>query len=112
MDRRLKDTASFLAAHWMHALGAGAAGTMILAVMTRASLGHTGRELKAGIPIVVSYVLLLSAVVLRVFGPAVIPADYASTVVSAGGLWAIAFLIFVLVYAPILLKRRVGEKPG
>src|SRR5690606_13700692 len=38
-------------AHWPHALGAGAAATMILAVMTRASLGHTGRPLVVARPI-------------------------------------------------------------
>ena len=61
------------AAHWQHALGAGAAGTMIMAVMTRASLGHTGRPLHVSRLIVVAYAMLIASVILRVFG-ATVPA--------------------------------------
>ena len=46
------------AAHWQHALGAGAAGSMILAVMTRASLGHTGRPLRAHPVTALAYLVL------------------------------------------------------
>lgn len=100
------------AAHWQHALSAGTAATMILAVMTRAALGHTGRPLRTGPAVTAAYVLLLGAVAVRVFGPALLPAGYLATVTTAGTLWLLAFLLYVVVYAPILLRPRVDGKAG
>ena len=61
------------AAKWQHALTFGAFATMILAVMTRASLGHTGRPLVVSRAIAVAYLLLTLGAVLRVFGVALFP---------------------------------------
>lgn len=100
------------AAHWLHALGAGAAATMILAVMTRASLGHTGRELRVSPAVTAAYLLLLAAVATRVFGPAWLPLGYTTTVAIAGAFWLLAFLLYSIVYAPVLLLPRANGKPG
>lgn len=100
------------AAHWQHALGIGAAGLMILAVMTRASLGHTGRALRVGTPIAAAYGLLAMAAVVRVFGFALLPLDYPTVVLLAGILWLAAFIPYVVVYAPILLRPRADGRPG
>ncbi len=100
------------AVHWPHALGAGAAATMILAVMTRASLGHTGRPLAVAKPIAWAYAFLVAAAAVRVFGPTVLPLDYAHVVVCAGLLWFAAFLLYAWVYTPILLRPRVDGKSG
>lgn len=100
------------AAHWLHALGAGAAGMMILAVMTRAALGHTGRPLKVHVLIATAYGLLALAVVVRVFGPALLPLSYRSVVLAAAVLWICAFIPYLAIYAPILLQPRADGKPG
>lgn len=100
------------AAHWQHALGAGAAATMIMAVMTRASLGHTGRPLRVSSLIVVAYAMLFVSVFLRVFGASVLQLQYASTITIAGALWILAFGLYSGVYAPILTTPRVDGKPG
>jgi uncharacterized protein involved in response to NO len=100
------------AAHWFHALGAGAAATMILAVMTRASLGHTGRPLHVARPVVWAYGMLIAAILFRVFGPALLPVSYGATIAIAAGLWLGAFLVFVAFYAPILSGPRADGKPG
>lgn len=100
------------AAHWVHAAGAGAAGTMILAVMTRAALGHTGRPLAAGKPIALAYILVTLAVLVRTLGPTLLPMSYSAVVSLAAYLWAVAFMTFVLVYAPILARPRVDGRPG
>ncbi len=99
-------------AHWPHALGAGAAATMILAVMTRASLGHTGRPLVVARPIAWAYALLIAAAAVRVFGPAVLPLSYGHVIACAAVLWIAAFLLYVRVYTPILLLPRADGKPG
>ena len=100
------------AAHWQHALGAGAAATMIMAVMTRASLGHTGRPLRVSSLIVFAYATLVVSVFLRVFGASVLHLQYASTITIAGALWILAFVLYSGVYAPILTTPRVDGKPG
>jgi uncharacterized protein involved in response to NO len=100
------------AAHWQHALGAGAAATMIMAVMTRASLGHTGRPLRVSRLIVVAYAMLIASVFLRVFGASVLQLQYASAITTAGALWIFAFLLYCGVYMPILIRPRADGKPG
>ena len=100
------------AAHWQHALAAGAAATMILAIMTRASLGHTGRPLTVSPLTTVAYVSLVLAVAVRVFGPALLPMSYSTIVLLAGSLWLLTFLLFAAVYIPILLGPRVDGKSG
>ena len=105
-------TGAHWAAQWLHALTIGTAAMMILAVMTRASLGHTGRPLVVARNIAVAYALLLGAALVRVFGPALLPASYLAGVESAALLWIAAFAIHVVVYAPILTRERADGKPG
>jgi uncharacterized protein involved in response to NO len=97
------------AANWLHALTTGAFGTMILAVMSRVALGHTGRELAVARPIVAAYLLVIAAAVLRVSVAAMPPALYVPGLIAAGGAWIAAFALFVAVYAPILLAPRADE---
>jgi uncharacterized protein involved in response to NO len=97
---------------WQHAFTMGALATMILAVMTRASLGHTGRPLVVPRAIATAYVLLTAGTLMRVFGAAVAPNHYLWVVSIAGLAWMLAFLIFVIVYAPILAGPRADGKPG
>jgi uncharacterized protein involved in response to NO len=83
---------------------------MILAVMTRASLGHTGRRIVAAPATVASYRLISLAAHLRVLGPLLLP-DFTGPILLLAGLaWTAAFTIFTFVYAPILTTPRVREK--
>lgn len=100
------------AAHWLHALTIGVAAAMILAVMTRASLGHTGRPLLASRLIGGAYILLSLAAVMRVFAPPLAPGAYQWSVMVAGTLWICAFAIFIVVYTPILLRPRIDGRQG
>lgn len=93
----------------VHALTAGAMGTMILAVMTRASLGHTGRELRAGPATTLIYVLVTAGAVLRVAAPLSI-VNYRIGMEVSGLCWIGSFVLFVLSYGPILFAPRLGEK--
>lgn len=100
------------AAKWQHALTFGAFATMILAVMTRASLGHTGRPLVVPRAIAVAYLLLTLGAALRVFGGAWSPQYYLWTLTASGLAWVLAFLIFVWIYGPILMSPRVDGRQG
>jgi len=93
-----------------HALSTGAAGTMILAVMSRAALGHTGRTLVAPRAIVWSYVLITLAALARVFGPLIFPAHTQAILTLAALAWTVSFALFAIVYAPILTTPRVHTK--
>jgi uncharacterized protein involved in response to NO len=99
-------------AYWLHALTVGVAGSMVLAVMTRAALGHTGRALAAARPIAVAYGMLSLAALARVFAPVVAPERYRFTILIAGALWLTAFGLYLVVYAPILARPRVDGRPG
>jgi uncharacterized protein involved in response to NO len=90
----------------MHALTAGTVGTMTLAVMTRATLGHTGRPLTAGPATRMIYVLVTLGALLRV-SAAWLPTDYSMTVAAAGLLWAGAFLLYAVAYGPALFSPRI-----
>jgi len=104
--------AAGFAEKWIHALTVGSFSTMILAVMTRASLGHTGRALIAPAQMALTYGLVSLAAIVRVFAPAIFPDAYATIVMAAGSLWIAAFVIFLWVYAPILLRPRTDGRPG
>ncbi len=90
-----------------HAWGAGAVGLMTLAVMTRATLGHTGRPLVASRGTAAVYGLAIAAAVTRlaaVFAPSL---DTALLQV-AGVAWIAAFIGFVAIYGPMLVRPALN----
>lgn len=97
---------------WVHAFTMGVFGTMILAVMTRVSLGHTGRPLVVSRSIAAAYLVLAAAVVVRIWGSQLDVLGYGSALKLSGAFWCIAFALYLLVYTPILIRPRVDGKPG
>jgi uncharacterized protein involved in response to NO len=89
----------------LHAWMVGAAGTMTLAVMTRASLGHTGRELVASPGTQVIYASIVFAACARVAG-ALFPSWTLVLLHIAALAWVIAFGGFAVLYGPILFRER------
>ncbi len=94
----------------LHALTVGCFGTMILAVMTRATLGHTGRELTAGPATTAIYLLVTVAALLRVAAHAA-PGAYLVLVAFSGLTWIGAFALFLIVYGPMLTGRSARSAP-
>jgi uncharacterized protein involved in response to NO len=95
----------------LHALTVGAVGTMMLAVMSRAVLGHTGRPLVAAPSTVAAYALVSLAAVLRIVA-AVSPESYLGLIRVSGVAWSLAFALFLWRYAPLLVRPRADGKPG
>ncbi len=92
----------------LHALTSGAVGVMTLAVMTRASLGHTGRPRHAGPLTVFMYALVMLGALSRVVGPASgLPQNFALGLAAFG--WSGAYLLFAVVYGPFLLRPSLDE---
>lgn len=90
----------------VHALTTGAMGVETLAMMTRATRGHTGRPRVADRATTAIYLLILSAAVVRVSAPFLTEWTIALLTVSAT-LWALAFAGFVAVYGPMLWRRSL-----
>ena len=95
-----------------HALVAGAAGGLIIGMMTRTALGHTARPLKADRVDTVCYVLVLAAGVVRVFVPLVAPAWTIGAVLVSAALWSGGFALYAVRYAPRLWRPRLDGRPG
>lgn len=91
----------------VHALGVGAIGVMTLAVMVRATLGHTGRPLRAGPAGCAIFAAIVASAVVRIIAAFVVTGPWLLEL--AGGLWIAAFTGFVLFYGPMLLYPRLQE---
>lgn len=96
----------------LHTLTVGGIGCMILAMIARVSLGHTGRALQIKPIIVVAFIALVLATLARTLLIALQPMLTIQAYVISAGLWALAFAIFTVVYFPILSKARVDGRPG
>nr|WP_294560318.1 NnrS family protein [uncultured Rhodopila sp.] len=89
----------------IHAWTAGAIGVMTLAMMTRVSLGHTGRALSAGFVTCVIYVCAAAAALVRIWAVAA-PEWTTVLLLTAGGAWVMAFLLFAFEYGPLLVLPK------
>ena len=96
----------------VHALTTGAIGILCLGMMARVSLGHTGRPLKAHRWTAVAFVAIAAAAIVRVFVPWLVPGGYEAAVVGSGILWTGAWILFLVVYAKILVRPRADGRPG
>ncbi len=92
----------------LHAIGTGAMGTMVLAVMTRASLGHTGRALSASATTAAAYLLVSLSAILRIAAPA-LGGAVMTAYTFAGLAWIGAYGLFLVVYLPMLMRPRVAN---
>lgn len=90
----------------IHALTAGAIGTMILAVMPRVALGHTGRNLTANRTTIVIFILIIGAGIARV-AASWNPTDMPALLVLSAACWVGAFGLFEIAYGPMLFKQRL-----
>ena len=102
----------------LHLITIGAISLMILSMMSRVSLGHTGRTLAIKKIVSFAFILLLSAALIRSFVPNIaanlipdIAANFSLNIVQlswniSGGLWVISMLIFLIIYWPILSSAK------
>lgn len=96
----------------VHAFSVGGIGVLTLGMMARVSLGHTGRPLKAAMPVALAFVLVNLAAVIRGILPIIFPQWLLQLVALSGGLWVAAFALFFVIYAPILTQPRIDGRPG
>lgn len=101
VDRILGNPNTAGAQHlWM----AGAIGTMTLSVMTRATLGHTGQELRANRMTVLVYLCIFGSVLTRL-----LTSVWSEMIHISGCLWLVAFAGFVWAYGPALMRPKTVD---
>ena len=95
-----------------HVLAVGSMAGLILGMITRTALGHTGRLLAAGKSETLMYALAQAGVLARL-AAAVGPGDWRNAaLVLAAACWTAAFALYLLVYAPYLFRARIDGKEG
>lgn len=87
----------------IHTLTVGAMASMILSMISRVSLGHTGRMIIVGKTMIVAFVAILLAFIIRVFGIYWLD-NYTLALTLAVTFWTLGFGCFVVLYLPILTK--------
>ncbi|MCW8900070.1 MAG: NnrS family protein [Gammaproteobacteria bacterium] len=95
-----------------HAFTVGGIAMMTLGMMARVSIGHTGREMVLNSWMVMSFILLNVATIVRVILPMFMHEHYLQLIQLASGLWIVAFMIFAIAYTPMLLKARIDGREG
>jgi len=96
----------------VHALTIGATGGLIIGMITRTALGHTGRMIVVGRIEIAAYALVQVAAVVRVLTVAAIPVAVTAGIHIAATLWALAFLLYLWRYLPWLIRPRIDGQPG
>ena len=97
----------------LHLLTVGATGGLIIGMITRTALGHTGRLLKAGSIEATCYWLLQLALILRILPMLGLPASaYRGFLMASSTAWMLCFFLYLWKYAPILIQPRVDGRPG
>lgn len=96
----------------MHALTAGAMGNMILSMIARVSLGHSGRPLQPKLIMTGAFLLVLIAALTRVFFIWFVPEMTSQWLMFSTMAWALAYGIYVVVYFKVLTTPRADGSPG
>nr|MDP2190323.1 NnrS family protein [Rhodoferax sp.] len=96
----------------VHALAVGATGGLIIGMITRTARGHTGRLLTVSKPEVLAYALVMTAAVLRVLLPLVAPSLLLVSLIGSALAWSAAFLIYLWIFTPWLMRTRLDGKDG
>jgi uncharacterized protein involved in response to NO len=94
----------------LHMFVAGGLGVVGIGIMTRVTLGHTGRVIKADKWTVFAYLCIIIGSILRVFVPILMPELYVRSLHMTAGFWSLGFFIFMARYLKVLILPRPDGK--
>lgn len=97
---------------WYHLVGMGAMGILIIGVMTRVAMGHTGRPLTIPVAGLLAYLGIVSALIARLLALIWPELGYMTLILMAGFFWSFGFAAFIWGYLPILTSPRPDGRPG
>jgi uncharacterized protein involved in response to NO len=96
----------------LHGITIGAVGTMTLAIMSRASLGHSGLPLEAPRLTVAAYVAISLAAAARLAATGLAGTGLTAALLLSGAAWCTAYALFLIDFAPLLLRPRRNSAPS
>jgi uncharacterized protein involved in response to NO len=96
----------------LHVFGIGVTGGLIISMITRTALGHTGRPLKAGSIELASYLCIQGALIIWLISAMGNNSWFYPLLVIAGALWCATFGLYLYKYIPLLIRPRPDGKPG
>ena len=102
----------FATHNMLHLFAIGAIGGVILAMIARVTMGHTGRAIYQGPNMVVAFVAIIGAALVRSLGVAFDPTNMLLWINVSAALWTLAFGLFVFKFGAMLTKARVDGHPG
>lgn len=95
-----------------HALAIGSMAGLIIGMITRTALGHTGRPLAAGRSELLMYLLVQVGAVARVIAATGSPEIRTAMLLATAASWSAAFVLYVVIYAPYLMRPRIDGREG
>ena len=95
-----------------HAFTVGALGSAVIGMMARVTLGHTGRPLVCVPMTILSFYLMQIAALSRTFGIIILPDYYIPLLCLSAAAWMLAFVLYLIVYCPILSRPRLDGQPA
>ncbi len=95
-----------------HALTIGAMASLMVAMMMRSALGHTGRMLRANSAEVTVFAAIQLAAAVRVLAVILAPGWNTHAALLSGLLWTFGFAVLFVAYWPVLTRPRIDGKPG
>ena len=102
----------FVSHNMLHVIAIGAIGGLILSMISRVTMGHTGRMIYQGPNMWLAFAAIVFAAFVRGFGVAFWPQHMLLMVDIAAALWIIAFTLFILKFGAMLLRPRADGHPG
>ncbi|WP_165313568.1 NnrS family protein [Vibrio ziniensis] len=102
----------FVSHNMLHVIAIGAIGGLILSMISRVTMGHTGRMIYQGPRMWLAFAAIVFAALIRSFGVAFFPQHMLLMVNAAAALWIIGFSLFVLKFGSMLLRPRADGHPG
>ncbi|USD59879.1 NnrS family protein [Vibrio sp. SCSIO 43140] len=105
-------TDAFAAHAMLHLFAVGALGGLVLAMISRVTMGHTGRAIYEGPNMTLAFGAIILAAVVRSVGVAVWPQHMFTMIDISAGLWAFAFAMYVYHFGKMLVTPRADGHPG
>lgn len=105
-------TDAFASHAMLHLFAVGALGGVILAMISRVTMGHTGRAIYQGPNMTLAFIAVVSAAVIRSVGVAMWPQHMFVMIDISAGFWAFAFAMYVYHFGKMLITPRVDGHPG
>ncbi|WP_038174980.1 NnrS family protein [Vibrio pacinii] len=102
----------FASHNMVHLFAIGALGGVILAMITRVTMGHTGRAIYQGPNMSVAFMAIVLAALVRSIGVTWLPSYWMELITLSGGLWVLAFVLYLAQFGKMLVQPRVDGHPG